>query len=102
MFEGMIKSPFKKEEKKIVFDMTKYYVPFLTDQSIRNMADQVASVDIPRSPWMLSLIFMAIKVSALSTLYGMWTKNKENQMVLDKQAFSSQLSQQLGEDNEVL
>lgn len=104
MFEGVdVRGIFKPKEKPAAktLDMTKYYTPFLSDGALRSMAEQISGVDIPKSPWVISLVFMAVKISALGTLYGMWKSNKENQLMLDKQAFSSGLSGQLGEDNEV-
>lgn len=68
-------------------DLTKYYQPFFKQEDLQALGSQIAGAKVPAGDGWITLIFLAIKVFAMSTVYGMWKKAKDDQMMIDKQQY---------------
>ena len=73
------------------FDISKYKTPLYKLEDLEALGSQVAQAKVPSGDGWMTVIFLFLKCSAMAAIYGIWSKQRDDQMAVDKQKFEQSI-----------
>lgn len=85
-----------------IFDISKYKTPLYKLEDLETLGSQVAQAKVPSGDGWITVIFLFLKCSAMAAIYGIWSKQRDDQMAVDKQKFEQGLVQTIHTGDNIL